>query len=68
MQITEKIAEDIKDSWVSPINGNLHWDEKLMNTLDSKYKNEERLPVLVSGNLCKLSCISNYVICIFNEI
>lgn len=40
----------IKEQWQPPLPGtaSLHWDGKLMTSLDSK-ENEERLPILVSG-------------------
>ena len=44
-----ELAEKIKSDWVAPKIGNLHWDGKLVRTLNSKYDHEERLPVLVSG-------------------
>jgi len=45
----ETIAEAIKDQWVPPPVGNLHWDGKIMQCLETKYEAVERLPVLVSG-------------------
>ena len=43
------MAERIKDSWTPSWLSVLHWDEKLMCTLDNQNINEERLPVLLSG-------------------
>ena len=44
----EKIHEQIKDNWKPPQISCLHWDGKLMDTLDGRCK-EERLPILLSG-------------------
>ena len=49
VEYTEKIAEDIKKSWIPPEIGNLHWDGKMNPSLNSKYIQDERLSVLVSG-------------------
>ena len=43
------IASKIKESWVPPTRGIVHWDGKLMDTLDNKNAVEERLPILLSG-------------------
>ena len=43
------MAEKIKDSWEPSKMSVIHWDEKLMSTLDNKYIKEEHLPVLLSG-------------------
>ena len=43
------IATKIKESWEPPKRGILHWDGKLMDTLDNEYAVEDRLPVLLSG-------------------
>ena len=42
------IQEQIKDNWRPPQRSCLHWDGKLMDTLDGRNK-EERLPILLSG-------------------
>ena len=42
------IQEQIKDNWKPPQRSCLHWDGKLMDTLDGRNK-EERLPILLSG-------------------
>ena len=42
------IADKIKQEWKHPVIGLLHWDGKLMDSLDGGSK-EERLPILVSG-------------------
>ena len=39
----------IKDGWTPSWLSVLHWDEKLMCTLDNQYITEEILPVLLSG-------------------
>ena len=45
-----EIMSDIKKEWTPPEHAaGIHWDEKLMSTLDDKYSYEERLPVLISG-------------------
>jgi hypothetical protein len=48
------MAERIKAEWTPPIPATLHWDGKLMETLEDKYTKVERLPVLLSG-----ICIDN---------
>jgi len=45
----QTIADEVKNSWKPPKVGIVHWDGKLMETLDNKYGVEERLPVLLSG-------------------
>jgi hypothetical protein len=42
------IADQIRDNWTPPATALIHWDGKLMNTLDNADK-EERLPILLSG-------------------
>ena len=44
------LANKIKESWVPPTVGVLHWDGKLMDTLDNEFAVEERLPILLSGS------------------
>ena len=57
--LIKNFADDIKQSWTSPKVGNLHWDSKLMQSLQNKHKEVERLPVLVSGsNSIKLLLVS----------
>lgn len=60
LDTTKTIAEEIKDNWKPPSKGVVHWDGKLMQTLDG-FGKEERLPVLLSGeyNLC--SWIWNHI-------
>ena len=48
MDICNVISNKIKDEWAPPDVGLVHWDGKLMSTLDGDAK-EERLPILVSG-------------------
>ena len=48
VEVHNTIAQKIKSDWVPPGIGLLHWDGKLMETLDGASK-EERLPVLLSG-------------------
>ena len=43
------MAEEIKEKWECPDAVILHWDTKLIETLESKFAKEERLPILVSG-------------------
>ena len=43
------IASKIKESWVLPTRGIVHWDGKLMDTLDNEYAVKERLPILLFG-------------------
>ena len=43
------IAEMAKDEWICPETAVCHCDGKLLQTLDSKYRKEERCPILVSG-------------------
>ena len=42
-------VETIKKQWTPPDYVVIHWDGKLMASLTSKYKVEDRLPVVVSG-------------------
>ena len=48
VEVHNTIAQKIKSDWEPPGIGLLHWDGKLMETLDGASK-EERLPVLLSG-------------------
>ena len=48
VETVNTIAEKIKENWAPPSIANLHWDGKLMDTLDGASK-QERLPVLISG-------------------
>ena len=43
------IATKIKESWEPPKRSIVHWDGKLMDTLDNEYAVEERLHVLLSA-------------------
>ena len=49
VDVVEEISAEIKQSWKPPSIGNLHWDGKYTQTLNSKYEKTERLSVLVSG-------------------
>ena len=40
----------IQDDWTPPERATIHWDGKLMGSLENKDINEERLPILVSGD------------------
>ena len=42
------IAQKLKENWKPPKVGLVHWDGKLMDTLDT-FSEEERLPILLSG-------------------
>ena len=48
VETVHSISEKIKENWTPPPVANIHWDGKLMDTLDGGSK-EERLPVLLSG-------------------
>ena len=48
LEATQSIAQEIKTNWKPPAKGIVHWDGKLMQTLDGVGK-EERLPILLSG-------------------
>ena len=48
LEATKSITEEIKENWIPPAKGVIHWDGKLMQTLDS-FGKEERLPTLLSG-------------------
>ena len=56
--MADAIANDIKETWIPPSIGNLHWDGKLTETLTSKYENVDWLSVLISGK-------SKYYILVF---
>ena len=47
VETVETIADKIKENWTPPSIANLHWDGKLMATLDGASQ-RERLPVLLS--------------------
>ena len=49
MSAVVTIANKIKDSWVPPARSVVHWDVKLMDSLENEYSVEERLPILLSG-------------------
>ena len=49
VEALNSVAQKIKDNWKPPRVGLLHWDSKLMNTLDTSIKQEEQLPTLLSG-------------------
>ena len=44
-----KNADELKENWRAADFCCVHWDGKMMISLDSKYKLEDRLPVIVSG-------------------
>ena len=48
VEASKSIANTIKTNWTPPPVALLHWDGKLMDTLDGGVK-EERLPILLSG-------------------
>ena len=48
VEASKTIAKTIKTNWTPPPVALLHWDGKLMDTLDGGAK-EERLPILSSG-------------------
>lgn len=45
---TENLSMKIQSNWRPPKKALLHWDDKIMETLDGS-SNEKRLPVLISG-------------------
>ena len=47
----------VKDSWSPSIIAILHWDGKLMESLDNKNIREERLPILLSGICLNRLCM-----------
>ena len=47
----EDIAEYIRSSWEVPDIGVVHWDGKLVSSLQNKNEKQERLPILLSGML-----------------
>ena len=49
VEACSSIARRIKEAWTPPRVDLLHWDGKLMDTLDNSKDKEERLPVLISG-------------------
>ena len=49
VDVTEKVSNEIRHIWTPPTIGNLHWDGKHMQSLNSKYEKMERLSVSVSG-------------------
>ena len=48
LETIQTISEKISKNWKPPLVANLHWDGKLMDTLDGSTKTE-RLPILLSG-------------------
>lgn len=52
VKVSASIAEVAKREWVPPSPGGVHWDGKIMQALNNKYKLEDRLPILVSGEWC----------------
>jgi len=40
-------AASIKEQWIPPAMATLHWDSKIMSTMQNKYAKEERLVVIV---------------------
>ena len=48
VETVTKIYEDIQENWTPSNVSLIHWDGKLMDTLDSSMKSE-RLPILLSG-------------------
>ena len=48
VETVKTIADKIKENWTPPSIANLHWDGKLMATLDGASQ-QERLPFLLSG-------------------
>ena len=49
VKTSHKGAVDIKKNWKPPQKALLHWDGKMMQTLDVGNELEDRMPVLVSG-------------------
>ena len=47
--IITNIAEQIKENWSPPNLAVIHWDGKLMETLQNKHLIEDCLPVLILG-------------------
>ena len=47
-ETAQKLSEQIAATWKPPSVANLHWDGKLMQTLDAS-STTERLPILLSG-------------------
>ena len=48
VETVKTIVDKIEENWTPPSIANLHWDGKLMATLDGASQ-QERLPVLLSG-------------------
>ena len=48
VEAANNIALKIRENWAPPQKGIIHWDGKLMDTLDGSSK-AERLPILLSG-------------------
>ena len=48
LEAIENLSEKISNDWTSPAVANIHWDGKLMDTLEGTQK-VERLPILLSG-------------------
>ena len=48
IQAADLIATNIKEDWIPPSKCAIHWDGKLMKTLDESGI-EDRLPTLISG-------------------
>ena len=47
-EVLEIVNEQIREDWVPLFIANIHWDGKLMETLDGQNK-VDRLPILISG-------------------
>ena len=48
-KVRSSITTKIKESWVGPRVGSVHWDTKLIQTLNDKNKFDDRSPVIFSG-------------------
>ena len=49
VKVTNSIATKIKSDWSPPNVELVHWDGKLMDTLNTEFAVQERLPILISG-------------------
>lgn len=60
-QVGGEIAKSIREQWYPPEYISLHWDSKLLHTLEDKNVNEERLTVAVGDvNEIKLLGVPSY--------